>query len=62
VGLRLPTAASLSQTSVLGITWLPDDLHPAAANLIADRQRIAQERLGLRALRADPGLLVQAVS
>ncbi|MET9398451.1 hypothetical protein [Kitasatospora sp. NPDC002965] len=43
------------------ITWLPDDLRPAAANLIATRQRIPQERLGLRALRAEAALLSQAV-
>ncbi|WP_153463871.1 hypothetical protein [Streptomyces kaniharaensis] len=32
-----------------------------AENLIATRQRIPQERVGLRALRADPALLLQAV-
>ena len=44
------------------ITWLPDGLRPAVANLIVTRQRIPQERLGLRALRADADLLIQAVS
>ncbi|MEU4303009.1 Wadjet anti-phage system protein JetD domain-containing protein [Kitasatospora aureofaciens] len=42
-------------------TWLPDELRPAAANLITTRQRIPQERLGLRALQADTNLLSQAV-
>ncbi|MFC1421111.1 Wadjet anti-phage system protein JetD domain-containing protein [Streptacidiphilus cavernicola] len=43
------------------LTWLPADLHPAVGALLATRQRIPQERLGLRDLRADPSLLVQAV-
>ncbi|WFB10594.1 DUF2220 domain-containing protein [Streptomyces sp. LX-29] len=43
------------------LTWLSADLRAATMDLLVARQRIPQERLGLRALRADPSLLTEAV-
>lgn len=41
--------------------WLPHDLRAPAADLIAARRRIPQERIGLKELADNPGLLLQAV-
>lgn len=55
---RSNTGVSTSSTLV---AWMPQDLRPAVAQLLERRQRIAQETLGLRALRAEPDLLLRAV-
>ena len=41
--------------------WLPDSLRERARELLQARQRVAQERLGLRALRRSPELLTQSL-
>jgi hypothetical protein len=43
------------------LAWMPTTLHGAVAELLHRRQRIPQETLGLRALRADPDLLRRAI-
>ncbi len=43
------------------LAWLPRELHEGVGRLLHDRQRIPQEALGLRILRADPTLLTRAV-
>jgi hypothetical protein len=43
------------------LAWMPDALRKPVAQLLHERTRIPQETLGLRALRADPALLMQAV-
>jgi hypothetical protein len=43
------------------ISWLPEELHDEVARVLRSRTRIAQETLGLKALRAAPGLLRAAV-
>ncbi|UQU67555.1 DUF2220 family protein [Couchioplanes caeruleus] len=55
---RSNTGAKASSTLV---AWMPQDLHPSVAQLLEQRQRIAQETLGLRALRAEPDLLLRAI-
>jgi len=42
------------------LAWMPEALREPVSRLLHTRMRIAQETLGLRALRADPGLLTQA--
>jgi len=41
--------------------WLPESLRTATMELLHARQRVPQERLGLRALRHDPRPLMQAL-
>ncbi|MGK5682269.1 Wadjet anti-phage system protein JetD domain-containing protein [Actinoplanes sp. URMC 104] len=55
---RSNTGAKASSTLV---AWMPQDLHQPVAQLLEQRQRIAQETLGLRALRAEPDLLLRSV-
>lgn len=43
------------------LDWLPPEVRPVAADLLLNRMRIAQETVGLRVLRAEPGLLHRAV-
>ncbi|MGV9369811.1 Wadjet anti-phage system protein JetD domain-containing protein [Micromonospora tulbaghiae] len=43
------------------IALMPEHLHEPISQLLRGRRRIAQETLGLRALRANPKLLAQAV-
>ncbi|GAB3153273.1 hypothetical protein GCM10027290_45750 [Micromonospora sonneratiae] len=43
------------------IALMPEHLHEPISQLLRGRRRIAQETLGLRALRANPNLLAQAV-
>ncbi|MFV2022798.1 Wadjet anti-phage system protein JetD domain-containing protein [Micromonospora sp. LOL_023] len=43
------------------IALMPEHLHEPVSQLLRARRRIAQETLGLRALRANPNLLMQAV-
>lgn len=43
------------------LAWMPHALHQAVAELLSHRCRIPQETLGLRALRADPDLLLRAI-
>ncbi|NKQ59066.1 hypothetical protein HFP15_40110 [Amycolatopsis sp. K13G38] len=43
------------------IRWLPEELHDEVSRVLRGRTRIAQESLGLKALRAAPGLLSAAV-
>lgn len=50
----------ISDSSAL-LAWMPEGLHEAVAHLLHERQRIPQETLGLRALRANPDLLLRAV-
>jgi hypothetical protein len=40
---------------------MPEELRETVAKLIRERQRIPQETLGLRVLRADPDLLRQGL-
>jgi len=42
------------------LAWLPEALREPVSRLLRARMRIAQETLGLRALRQDPDLLTQA--
>jgi hypothetical protein len=44
------------------LAWLPKGLREQVAELLHERKRIPQETLGLRALRADPALLLQTVA
>jgi hypothetical protein len=44
------------------LDWLPPEVRPVAADLLANRMRVAQEALGLRALRAEPALLHRALA
>ncbi|ROO52712.1 hypothetical protein EDC02_7652 [Micromonospora sp. Llam0] len=54
-----------SNTGISDLTvlhaWMPEDLREPTAQLLHSRERIPQETLGLRALRADPALLSHAV-
>jgi hypothetical protein len=43
------------------LAWMPQELHGAVAGLLDRQQRVPQETLGLRALRANPDLLRHAV-
>jgi hypothetical protein len=65
----LTNGAPRADRSYLGIVdhtalldWMPADLRDPTARLLQERQRIPQETLGLRALRADPPLLSRAVA
>lgn len=44
------------------LDWMPEKLHEPIARLLHERKRIPQETLGLRALRAHPTLLLQAIA
>ena len=61
-GVRRPDRSNLglSDPSAL-LAWLPKGLREPVAELLHERKRIPQETLGLRALRADPALLLQTI-
>jgi hypothetical protein len=44
------------------LAWMPDGLREPTARPLRERQRIPQETLGLRALRANPALLSHAMT